>query len=81
MKVDEETSGRSRLIMIPGAAHMDIEHLKAIIEWQEEVTKQQLRKLGPKPLPKRSKKEIAGALNEVLASRNRRKETGNPKYY
>lgn len=81
MKVEEETSGRSRLIMIPGAASMDIEHLRALIEWQEEITRNQLRKLGPKPEPGHSKEEIAGALKELLASRKRRKETGNPRYF
>lgn len=81
IKIMEETSGRSRLVMIPGAAGMDIEHLKALIEWQDEVTRQQLKALGPKPAPKHSKEEVAGALKELLASRKRRKETGNPRYF
>ncbi len=80
MTIDEETSGRRRLVVIPGAAQMDIEHLRALVEWQDEVTRKQLKALGPKPEPEHSKEEIAGALKEVLASRNRRKETGNPKY-
>ena len=81
MKVEEETSGRNRLIMIPGAASMDIVQLREIIAWQEEVTRQQLKKLGPRPKPEHSKEEIADALKEVLARRKRRKETGTPKSY
>ena len=66
LPIKEETSGRERLILIPFASHMDISQLREIIQWQEENTKAQLKKLGPIPKNTMSREEIQGALKDYI---------------
>lgn len=62
--IKEPTSGRERIIIIPGAEHMDVGQLREILLWQEEKTKAELKALGPKPIARLSKEEVQGALRE-----------------
>ncbi len=77
--VKEPTHGRECIVLIPGASHMDIGQLREILEWEREQTMRQLLAKGPKPVPRFSKGEIAGAIKDFMAYRDRKGI--NPRYY
>ena len=74
-----EENGRKRTILIPGAADMDRNQYKEIVEWQTEKTKRELRE--PREERKHSKKEVSGALKEYNDWRHKYKEQGTRKYF
>ena len=58
---------------------MDIGQLREILEWEREQTMAQLLAKGPKPVARFSKQEIAGAIKDFMAFRDRKGI--NPRYY
>ncbi len=59
-----EPTGRQTVLLIPGAANMDISQLREIIQWQQEKFAEESQKLGPKPKRKYSGAEGGKALKE-----------------
>jgi len=71
--VKDDVTGRERIIMIPGAGLLDRSHYDYIVEAEVEKTKDELRKMGPKPVARLSRQEVAGALREFISWRNKKK--------
>jgi len=69
---------RERTILIPGAADMDRNQYREIVEWQTEKTKKELSQ--PVPQRKYSKKEVGQALKEYNEFR-KRKAAGTKRYF
>ena len=74
LPIHEPTTGREMTLYIPGADHMDIGQLKAIVEAEKEKTLAQLKAKGPKPVSRMSRDDVKGALREFVAWRNERRE-------
>jgi len=72
-------NGFERTIIIPQSD--DRSYNDYLEEAYDEKTRDELRKKQPKPVARISREDIAGALKEYKASFDRRKQTGNPKYY
>ena len=68
-----EPTGRQMLVIIPGAASMDISQLREIIQWQQEKFQAEAARLGPKPQRRYSRAEVGKALKEFRDSVLRRK--------
>ncbi len=69
-----EPTGRQTILLIPGAASMDISQLREIIQWQTEKFEAEAEKMGPKPKRTYSKEEVGRALKEFRDATLRRKE-------
>ena len=76
-------SDREREVLIVGTEKemQDKSHMDYLEEAQREKTAKQLKKLPPKPKSTRSKKDISGALKELLDFRERKGRGEIKKYY
>ena len=70
--IREPTTGREQILFIPGAERMPISQLREIIAWQEQKTLAELKARGPKPEPRYSKENVAGAIKDYLAWRKKK---------
>lgn len=73
--LQHEPTGRQTILLIPGAANMDISQLREIIQWQQEKFAAESQKLGPKPKRKYSRIEVGKALKEFRDSVLRRQQS------
>jgi len=78
-KLTIKEGDKERTIFIPGADEMDKNELRDIIQWQEEKTRDDLRKT-PTEQRKHSKKEVGQALRDYREFQQRKGE-GTKKYY
>lgn len=76
---DVEEGGRKQTIFIPGADEMDRHELEDLVQWQEEKTRDELRKI-PTKQRNHSKADVGKALGDYNKFRQRVRE-GTKKYY
>jgi len=66
---------------VPYAHDIDSGQLHDILQWQDEKTRDELKKMPPLPQRKHSVEEVGKALNEYTKWRRSREGNVNKKYY
>ena len=73
--------GRTRHILVPYSHDIDSGQLHDILQWQDEKTRDELKKMPPLPQRKHTKEEVGKALNEYTKWKRNKEGNVNKKYY